>query len=441
MDYEGDGNFRDNYNGKDGELAEKWPGLSSTNRANTGIPIFPVNFGSNAHFWILDSPQYEFGVRYVWFMQGTNILATDEEKSSIYSTRAVVLGGALIRTTTSHTTDGLNRDLNGFADKSLTTEINYVEATVRYSQLIYNTDIILMPPPDGSPSEGKTAYSQIRRPNSWRSRTNLTTGTSDTAIKVFDKDTGYEPTMTIAGGTIYVGNRQHLTIQGTSMGYKTGADYKKGVQSGSGWVALDNMWISPDKIVVDAGGTLLIEASAATNILTDIYVDGGTLIINEGAKIKGNIYAYNGGKVNIRGSFKLFSPHDDGNDNVMTEDEAKDGILIYGDQLVGKVDGITSSGILLLPSVYPNFVEISGSSNKVHILGTVDGTIVKGLVQTKDSNGVITKETPWEFDAGGLKAIKEAKSLLCMGRDPATGSCTHYPFTSGEWGERVFGYD
>jgi hypothetical protein len=416
MDYHGNGNFQDSYHGADGELAREWPGLSTANQKNKGLPIFPVDFGVDAHFWFLDSPTYQVTKdsttvtysSYVWFMQGVNILGgTDpEERSSIYSTRAVVIGGALIRSSTSHTTDGLNRALDGFADQSVTTAANYVEATTRYSQLIYNTDIILMPP-----SGDRTAYSLIRRPNTWKDRTNLPSSTgTDAQKKAYAKDTGFNPTVTIVGGTIYVGERQYLSIQGSQ---NRAGDYQNG----------NNLWVSPDKIVVAKGGTLHIQESYFTNIFTDIYVDGGTLIIDEGAKIKGNIYAYNGGKVNIQGSFKLLSPHDDGNDNVLTEAEAKDGILIYGDQLVGRVDGITAPGILILPAVGPNDIKITGSSNKVHILGTVDGTTVKN-----PNLQAFTDEV--------LGLIKE--KLLCMGRNPTTGTCTHFGFLSGEWIGGVF---
>jgi hypothetical protein len=430
FDYEGKGIFIDSYNGKTGKnVASEW---GYVNAFGTGLPVFSVDFGKNAGFWILDGGGSEDSggskAKYFRIMQGVNILGgTDseghpdpDEKSIIYSTRKTIIGGALIRgksssTTNSsnnYTTDNLNAFLPGFADQTVTSNINYVEATTRFSQLIYNTDIILKAPLSG------TAESTIRRPDTWRDRRNMprSTGT-DAQTLPYRTDTSYDPTMTIAGGTIYVGSGQHLTIEGTVTGATSGTNAAS--------KALDNMWISPDKIVVAAGGALTIQKSETINVLTDIYVEGGTLNIDKEAKIKGNIYAYNGGKVNIKGDFKLFSPHDDGNDNVLTEAEAKDGILIYADQLVGKVDGITSPGILILPKVGPGNVQITGSSNKVHILGTVDGTTVK-------------KPDLTEFDAANLKAIKEALKLLCDGRDPTTGTCTHFGFLDGEWIGGVF---
>ncbi|MDR1183730.1 MAG: hypothetical protein LBK67_02920 [Coriobacteriales bacterium] len=393
LDYDSDRGFVDNWNGTTkGEARTLWNVGSST---SYGIPYFPVDFGENAHFWILDSPRYEFGVCYVWFMQGTNILGTDKERSSIYSTRSTVIGGALTRSSSGRTTDGLNRELNGFADRDISGSVaSYVETTVRYSQLICNTDIVLMPPPSGS-----IAGSKIRRPNTWQDRTNLPSSRTN-AARV--RDVQYNPTMAIKGGTIYVGRNQSLVIEGA---------------------VLDNMWINPNEIVVAAGGELTIQKSAFTNVLTDIYVEGGTLNIDEGAKIKGNIYAYNSGKVNVKGSFQLLSPHDDGNDNVMTEDEVKDGIFIYGDQLVDRMDGITLPGTLTLPATGPDLVTISGSSNKVHILGTVDGTTVR-------------KPNLKEFDSEMLNLIK--MKLLCNDSDSTTGACKHFGFLGGGWIGSVF---
>jgi hypothetical protein len=420
LDYEGKGEFTDNWHGNNGEFAAQWPYVSGASTLK-GLPYFPVDYGKNANFWILDSPTYELPVGedskgktittttvcYVWFIQGTNILGiSPEERSTIYSRRATVIGGALIRAPKYNsdgkvtgaydewTSDGLNRGIYGFANQSVTSEATYVEATTRYSQLIYNTDIMLMPP-----SDGNTAYSLIRRPNSWRSRANLPTGTSDKEKLAFNTDTNYEPTMTIKGGTIYVGERQHLTIQGTSMGYKDGTDYKTG--NTSKMVALDNMWISPDKIVVAAGGTLLIETSVATNIITDIYVDGGTLIINAGAKIKGNIYAYNGGTVKVNGSFRLDAP------GTLEPGQEPGGILIYGEDTLGTVFGngedavtITTTGRLDVPAV---LTAIDGNSGRIHLVGG-----------------------DWADLVTGTKLFSAAKAILCDGYDPSTGRCPHY---------------
>jgi hypothetical protein len=395
MDYDGKGNFADNYNGVTGNnLASEWPDVS---KSRAGLPVFSVDFGENAHFWILDSPTYKLdskdAVCYAWFMQGTNILGSDEtgipgtdaERSSIYSTRAVVLGGALIRTNDGHTTDNLNRELDGFADMGVGSNVNYVEATTRFSQLIYNTDIILKAPSSG------TAASEIRRPQTWRDRTYHTS-------YITDKDKTFAPTMTIKGGTIYVGNRQELTIQGTVTGVRSGTDPTV--------VPLDNMWISPDRIIVATGGALIIRESKTTNVITDIYVDGGTLTIKAGAKIKGNIYAYNGGTVKLEGAFQLDFPDEFG--------RAHDGLLIYGNDTVGaKIRTgagendfveITEAGQLETPAV---LAAITGTSSRVHLVGGDWATLVP--------------KTPVDALKGAY-----AENFLCEGYNKQTGRCPHY---------------
>jgi hypothetical protein len=182
------------------------------------------------------------------------------------------------------------------------------------------------------------------------------------------------------------------------------------------------MWISPERILVVKGGSLTIQASAYTNIFTDIYLDGGSLIIETGARIKGNIYAYNGGTVSIRGNFTLLSPHDDGK-NALSAAEEHDGILIYGSQLVGKVEGVDQPGKLILPATSPASVVISGSSNKVHMLGTIRETM-------------LSNPSGQPFAATTVKEIK--KQLLCNDHDSTSGACRHFGFLGGGWTAGVY---
>jgi hypothetical protein len=413
FDFEGKGQFIDSYNGvtaKNGQpaknVASEWPYV---NPSGTGLPVFSVDFGKNAGFWILDGSD-----KYFRIMQGVNILGgtSPEERSIIYSTRKTIIGGALIRgkptsttsKTDSYTTDNLNGFLDGFADQSVTTKINYVEATTRFSQLIYNTDIILMAPSSG------TAESKIRRPDTWQDRRNMP-GNTTAAYKT---DTKYNPTMTIAGGTIYVGKGQHLTIEGSK---SRSGDFQNG----------DNMWISPDKIVVADGGKLTIESSDFTNILTDIYVEGGTLTINAGAKITGNISAYNDGTVKVGGAFRLDSP------STLEPERAHDGLLIYGADTIGaKIktgEGandfveITKAAKLETPAT---LTAITGTSSRVHLVGGDWATLVP--------------KTPVTALSGTY-----AKDFLCDGYDTnpgRIGRCPHYAGNnSGSGGWIVGTYD
>jgi type II secretory pathway pseudopilin PulG len=373
LDYEGLGEFADTWHGAQGEFAAQWPYVGNASKRK-GLPYFPVDYGKNAGFWILDGRSGN----YVWIMQGANVL-----DGTVYSTRALIIGGALIRghygqtnADNNYTTSGLNRSIYGFATQDAARYANYVEATTRYSQLIHNTDIILMPPQDSG-----TAASLIRRPDTWRDRQN------QNRVPAHDKT--YSPTVTIKGGTIYVGARQSLDIQGA---------------------VLDNMWISPDKIVVASEGALNILPSTHTNVLTDIYVDGGTLTISAGARIKGNIYVYNGGTVKVEGSFRLDAP------DALAAGHQPGGLLIYGADTLGATfkdkDGnivakITDVGLIEAPAA---FTYLDGNSDKLHLIGGDWADLVKGT-----------------------RLFSTAGTILCDDYDPTTGRCPHYDSSTATW--------
>jgi hypothetical protein len=382
LDYWSWGNFVDHWHGNDtNEYRTLWPYVSSPSTSGKGLPVFPVDYGKNAGFWILDGN----ASRYFRILQGANII-----DGTIYSTRPAIIGGGLIRSKgrNNQTTDSINNSRRGFAHYSIEYATEYVEATTRYSQLICNTDIILKAPSSG------TAQSLIRRPDTWQDRTDT--------VPAHDKN--FNPAMTIKGGTICVGERQSLAIQGA---------------------VLDNMWISPDKIVVGGGGALTIESSAFTNVLADIYVDGGTLTISAGAKIKGDIYVYNGGTVKAEGSFQLDAPDalatghqpgeggaitgEGGNEDTLAAEHKPGGLLIYGAGTIGATfkdkDGnivaeITDVGLLEAPAA---FAAITGNSGKVHLIGGDWADLVKGT-----------------------KPFSTAGAILCDDYDPTTGRCPHY---------------
>jgi type II secretory pathway pseudopilin PulG len=385
MDYRSYGNFVDNWHGgpQPGDFKYQWPEAGEKRGSQMGLPIFPADYGKNVGFWILDKRPD----RYFRIMQGVNIMS-----GTIYSTRPTIIGGALIRTGsgTGHTTDNLNREINGFADKDPADNATYVEATTRYTLFIHNTDIVLKAPSSG------TAASKIRRPDTWRDRLNKAKATT--------KEKSYDPAVIIKGGTIYIDKGQELTIEGTVTGVRSGTDPTI--------VPLDNMWINPDKIVVAAGGSLIIEASATVNVLTDIYVDGGKLTINKGARIKGNIYAYNGADVNLTGNFWLSSPK-----STVAEQE-RDGLFIYGEDTVGiRVGRVTihSAAHVTVPQA---LVAINGSlstgssPSRVHLVGGDWADLVSGTTLKPGS----------------------AKWFLCEGYDKETGQCPHIAeYDSGGW--------
>jgi hypothetical protein len=260
MDYWGYGNMVDNWHGTSlGALKAEWPYITDTSHFDDyGLPIFAIDFG-NTHIWALDGDRTS---RYLRILQGVNLI-----RGSVYSTRPTIIGGGLIKKDADgKTTDNVNSGVNRFNDGNNTSYVIYTNATSRFSQVIEDTDIILTALSTG------TVESTIRRPDTWRDRTY-----SPTTIPAHDKT--YEPTMLITGGSIYVGERQKLNIQGST---------------------LDNMMISPSDITVASGGALNLAASNFANVNTDIFVSG-SMTMQPGAKAKGNIIVNEGGAVTIGG--------------------------------------------------------------------------------------------------------------------------------------------
>jgi hypothetical protein len=394
LDYWSWANFVDNWNGtKKDEYLTLWPGMgtprayggSALGLTGLGIPIFPVDYGKNASIWILDGSNSrnkwaDYTDSYLRIMQGVNII-----EGSIYSNRDTIIGGGLVRKdATAKTYQNVNEGTWGYALASGATHSLYTEATTRYSQLIYNTDIILIGPFSNTTPLG-TASSFIRRPSTWRDKTVDGTPSND---KTFD------PILTIKGGTIYVGDRQHLTIEGTR-------DKETRAEADP-----QNMRISPDKIVVAKGGKLTLQKTQTLNVYTDIYVDGGTLIFEATAKVQGNIYVYNGGSVQLpNGGFQLRS-------SAPTTEKQYDGLFIYGKDVVGTtINGveITAPGQLKLVSPGTS-TKNNGDAGGVHLVG---GT--------------------WtELVTGTTLAVSDAAvgNFLCPDHDPATGRCL-YTHVSG----------
>jgi uncharacterized membrane protein YgcG len=376
LDYRSFGNFVDHWHGTTyKEYVNAWPYVSAStnNGAYLGMPVFALDYGKNAHFWILDgNPDLYFRV-----MQGVNII-----EGSIYSNRETKIGGALLRDgTAGKTKEKVNEAAAGYSLDTSRLYTLYVDATSRYDQLIYNTDIILK-----APSGTGTAKSTISRPYTYRDRPAL----GIAYLGHVEADENYDPTMTIKGGTIYVGERQSLTIEGS---------------------ILDNMWISPDKIVVAEGGTLTLAATSYPNVFTDIFVDGGTLVIESGAKMKGNIHVYNDGTVDIKGPFWLSTLGPTG------PDDPPQGLFIYGE---GAIDDeiITASGHLLIPSGIepPRIDNREGSYN----------SIVYGTVHLVGGGWLDLANAP-------NMQVENIAFFLCSNHDPETGMCMHsYEDTGGD---------
>ncbi|MDR2673144.1 MAG: hypothetical protein LBC35_07715 [Coriobacteriales bacterium] len=358
MDYWSWGDFVDNWHGtQTGEFAQHWPWSSNTTHfKNAGLPIFEADY-YRAGFYVLDANS-----SYLRFLQGVNII-----EGSIYSNRPTIIGGGLIKSESpGKTTDYVNSGVNGFNEQTSNTYAAvYTDATNRFGQMIYDTDIIL-----ASPEAGRTVESTIRRPTTWSDRIFL-----PTSIPTHDKT--YEPQMNIIDGSIYVDAGQSLTIQGA---------------------VLDNMHIRPKEIVVKTGGSLTIESSDFTNIETNIYVDGGSLIIKPGAKIKGNIFVFNSGQLRIEGSFTLDSLSTD------PQKQALDGIYLFGKDTVGQ-NTITSAGKLAVTTANTS---IAGTANRIHLIGC------------GSADALINTNMP-----AGAPGPADIADLLCSPH-ANNGECGHY---------------
>jgi type II secretory pathway pseudopilin PulG len=383
LDYRGWGHYRNKHKGG---LNEYWEYckkmLNNTHltgsyyrdvQNNTGMPLVSVEWGDNMGIYILDDTD-----KYVRLTQGINLF-----DGIVYSMRDTQIGGGIVWKNTGDYFDNITNDKSGFLDYTDNFTL-YAPFTCSQNQVIANTDIVLLSP------TGKTRNSVIRHPDSWKN---------------FE---GRK--LTIEGGNIYVGARQTLTIQSE---VKDGLAVK-GLVNAAGnamvgsWASAtarnytengNTMDIAPDQILVDEGGTLTIMANQnnRTNVNTDIYVKG-TLNIEAGAKIKGNIYVYGGkGLVNVKGDFTLNRPDD-------SPDGAPSGIFIYGDDTEDKTGTLTGAGWI---SFTGDSMNIAGNGGNIHLLNSAD----KGTL-----NG----------------------NILCDDRDSATGMCRHFG-RSTDWSVQYAG--
>jgi Tfp pilus assembly protein PilX len=395
FDYWGHGQYTSNhyYSATNSNYIDTAPYVTNSTAKNSkGVPFIPVYYGNNFNMYFLDTIDKDARL-----LQGVNIFS-----GTIYSYRGLTLGGGLVKSghANSNTTDDINGSSSvGYAYEDGTPHTVYTNRTLRWDQVISDTDIILVTPPGMTTTRSST----IRRPDNYASPgINVEVLVDDPTLKNF------APKEKIVGGTIYVGTGQTLTIQGS----KT---YTKSNYTGTGNSGTKNVFsqvlVKPNQIVID-GGAVVIETSEDVNIQTDIYVrNSGRLTINTGAKIKGNIYAYNGGEVIILGAFELDSAKETSEERVM------DGIRIYGQEAVDNAElvGITAPGHITLPSAASPIsgdAGHDGTTGKIHILGDY-GDLVS-------------------VTSGPLATPANTLSL-CDGHDTNNGECHHFGAVGGSW--------
>jgi hypothetical protein len=207
-----------------------------------------------------------------------------------------------------------------------------------------------------------------------------------------------------------------------------------------GWPSFES---NRDKTVVAKGETMTIKKSSTYGALPDIYVDGGTLIIEKDAMIKTNIYAYNGGVVDMRGSYAQTFPSE-------TNDRVNDGIFIFGKGAFGvKINKttISSAGKLTLPytTTVSNGV-IRDTTPGVHLVGGVWLELVNGTTSTSAQfSGRSLLCTGWDTDEFGLCPHVHGDSDISGGDggndggsdSPGTGDASN----DGSWITGAYGND
>jgi type II secretory pathway pseudopilin PulG len=277
---------------------------SSSTSAYMGMSHFPVYYGEGFGMFFLDDSDKD-----VLLLQGMNMLGTPENPSMVYSYRGVQIGGGLVKSANAalegRTTRNVNTDIHGMDTHAAATHINYYATTARYSQIFYDTDIVLRTPNGtGSPRQSRILDATLPNDGVYANNNNY----SDA------NNTKFSPTVRIIGGDIYVGAGQTLTIDGgriNSLNTKAGSAVHEGQTITLGTSAGEyTQVVAPDAITVAEGGTLVIRgrydaagttwlaSSAYANVNAPIYVEG-TLNIEEGARLTNQIFCYGTGVINI----------------------------------------------------------------------------------------------------------------------------------------------
>jgi hypothetical protein len=335
-----------------GDYWKAFPGNNYTSGVDKrlGMAHIPEYYGNDMQFFFLDAIN-----KPALFIQGVNILDqnTNSTPSAIYSRRGVEIGGALVKTTSKYdddlgqTTRHVNSAIYGYSFGYAPVWPSYFPITTRYSQILYNTDIVLRTPNGTStprqsrifdaslPTDG--AYGEINAEHDLqdnaRKKTVLgVTGSKTTNNFSDDYNKQFTPTVRIIGGDIYVGAGQTLTIDGGRINTSATATKYPGT---SGRLTFEGRTVTvgtangeytqvvaPDSITVAAGGTLVVRgrheeevvevtknvkevvttwtgASEYANVNAPIYVEG-TLNLEEGAWLTNQVFCYGGGVVNVK---------------------------------------------------------------------------------------------------------------------------------------------
>jgi len=447
-----------------GDMLKAFPGNNSASdvaKARYGMSYMPEYFGNDANIYFLDSIDKK-----AMLLQGVNIIDQNGGANSvIYSRRSLEIGGGLIKTSAiaGPTTRNVNSNVDGI-DLGTTSIYPYYPAiTARYSQIFYNTDIVLLAPA-GQTRSSRIFDATLPADGYYANSDNY----SDANNKKFS------PTVKIIGGSIYVGAGQTLSIDGGRLN-----------ATGSGNSAASpekTQVIEPDSITVADGGTLTIRGqydvtgttisaySAYANVDTDIYVQGGGTLNLTNARAAGSVHAAgdNGKKavVNIKGMV-TFNPEE--RDSINAWSGAQININI-GTQFTGNIFGGTGSEIVINEPASTSNVMIYGD---IYSLGkvTLNGPLALNAMEENlvddpntavnealpECHGILILTTP-EDDAGELvingtnRVVSgtsgkihtlvpyseltgtAANNVFCSNRDTVDNVCKHWTEGGGSGG-------
>jgi hypothetical protein len=336
IDYWGWGNYVANptYGQTSGDFYKTNTQLNSSANNRLGMPYLPLYY-NDFNLYLLDKGNDPNAM----ILQGVSIL-----DGTIYSYRGMTLGTGCVK---KNSTDGymnnlVSSNVDGF-DYLTYSAGNYWAYTLRWDQLIYNTDIILK----NYPGEAEK-YSYIRTPNS----------SADTTRVSNTQNANFHPTEKIIGGTIYVGTGQTLTIE-------------RGVT------------VQPEKVIVD-GGTLIIRGSNSGdsyNLEAPVYVkNNGEMILEANTKIKADIYVYDGAFLQIASSVTWTNDYVPGPASFISSNAAKNisvtpftadgGIFIFGPKSKDASGTLVGAGHLWnIKSTSGYLNSINMTDGKIHMLG------------------------------------------------------------------------
>jgi hypothetical protein len=281
---------------------------SSKSKVRRGMAYIPQYYGNNFRMFFLDDVKGNLNLpdnsdNNVLIIQGVNILGTEDQHSVVYSRRGLELGGGLVMTETQADSHGaterhVNSNIDGMNYGTASKHANYFAITTRYSQIIYNTDIVLRTPNGASTPRSSHIYDASLPYD----------GVYNEDDKISDKtNKWFNPTIRIIGGYMFVGAGQTLQIDGGRN--NTNPTWGDKTQT---------MIVSPSSLTVENGGVVNIgkpvyraykkttdayTESPYANVTTDMYV-GGKVNLTTGAYASGSAVVGNG-DVNAPATFSL----------------------------------------------------------------------------------------------------------------------------------------